>query len=336
MDDRGLDFILDPTARAMVRHMLAAVVEHPDIHRNLFKYQRQRDGTYEYFLGKHGGGPAAFDQHTRLPTNVVDALLLRGWAEANREPGFGGGWYRFTDKALEWYRATSGPTDDEVRSDLGRYFQRLARPLPGGPPPFDAAAIARELGYEESRVLEQTAFLVGAGVLQDVGPGGARMPKHYALARPDGFRWAASGFGPLAELGTTTVHVHVGVTINITPLLLDVGALPIPEGRKQEVAEAAEELQREPTIEKVGKLMEFGANTATLVPALTRFFAENGPALLRFFQDLPGGVCKTGFVELMATAPDPPARLTRLADVGARRRAGRWCRVRGIDFGTEM
>ncbi len=284
MVDQGLDFIANPEARAVVRQMLAAVVDHPTIHRNLFKYQRQHDGTWEYFVGQHHSGPAAFPQYIHLPVNVVDPLRVHGWAVADRSPEFKGGWYRFTAKALDWYRQTSGPTDEQVRAALGRYFFRLAQRYPNDPQPFDAAAIAEELGFEEPRIALQTLFLVGAGVLDDVGPKGAGMPLFYQLSRPDGFRWADSGFGSTASLGSSTVNVQIDVTINITPLLLAVEALAIPEELKREVAEIAEDLQREPTIEKFGKLMELGANVVTLVPPIARFFIDNGPAIQQLLQ----------------------------------------------------
>jgi hypothetical protein len=47
-------------------------------------------------------------------------------------------------------------------------------------------------------------------------------------------------------------------------------------------------LRREPTVEKVGKLMEFGANTLTVVPSIVRFVAANGAALEQALRHLPG------------------------------------------------
>ncbi len=210
MDDQGLDFIRDPEARAVVRDMLAAVVDHPDIHRNLFRYQRQTDGTWEYFVGQHRSGPAAFTQYIRLPINVVDLLVTRGWAEANRDPQFGAGWYSFTEKAVDWYRRNSGPSDDQVRTAIGRYFLRLEEREPNEPHRFDADAISQELGIDESRVTAQTHFLVNLGLLDDVGPKGTKMPKFYQLSRPDGFRWAATGFPPIGERIVATHEVARG------------------------------------------------------------------------------------------------------------------------------
>lgn len=287
MDNRGLDFVTDPEARTLVRQMLAAVVDHPELHPNRFRYQRTSEGDWSYFVAGKGGG-SVFPQYSRLKFNVVDMLLARGWAEGDREPGHGEGWYRFTDQAIDWYRANSGLTNEQVRSLIGRHFLVLDEREGPEPHHFDADVIAQEIGIEEARVIAQTQFLVGAGMLADVGPKGAKMPKFYQL-NVDGYRWAEGEFQSIASLGSTTVNVQVGVHLSISQFLLDLGSLNVPTELKQEAAATVEELQREPTLEKVGKLMELGANTVTLVPALIRFFTENGPALQQVVQRFPLG-----------------------------------------------
>lgn len=278
MDDQGLDFIRDENGRSLVRDMLAAIVDHPDLHPNRFRYQNVGGGQYLYFVAKSAGG-SAFPEYSRLSFDVVEMLVAHRWAEGDDSPGHGKGWYRFTEEALDWYRRNCGPTDEQVQSGIGRHFRRMEERDPGQPHHFDAHVIARELGVGEDRVVAQTHFLVGSGLLEDVGPGGTKTPDFYQLSRPVGFRWAAAGFPPIAGLGSTTVNVQVDVRITVRQFLLDLGSLDVPEHVKQEAAETVEELQREPTIEKVGKLMELGANAATLVPTLVRFFTENGAAL---------------------------------------------------------
>ncbi|MDQ3654298.1 MAG: hypothetical protein M3457_04370 [Chloroflexota bacterium] len=283
MDEQGLRFIADPAAKTLVLQMLAAIVDRPDVHHNRFKYQNAGGGEYTYFVASKRKG-SVFPQYSRLRVNVVDLLRAHGWVENNREPGHVGEMYSFTDDALNWYRNNSGPSDEQVQAEIGRYFKQLEEDEPNEPHRFDAEVVARKLEIEEKRVVTQTNLLVGAGLLDDTGPGGSGVTSFYELSRPVGFLWAAAGFGPIAGLGSTTVNVQVDVTINIRHFLLDVGALAIPKEVKQEAADAADQLQRQPSLEKIGKLMELGANTATLVPAILRFFVENGPALQQFFQ----------------------------------------------------
>lgn len=78
MEDPSPEFITDPGAREVLRQMLAAIVDHPEIHRNLFKYQRMVDGSFEYFVGMHRSGPSWFPRGTRLPINIVDRLVIEG------------------------------------------------------------------------------------------------------------------------------------------------------------------------------------------------------------------------------------------------------------------
>ncbi len=287
-DDRGPSFIDDPAGRTLVRHMLAAVVDHPALHSNRFRCQNVGNGRWACFLAKLQTG-SAFDEYRRLGFNVVESLLGHGWAEVDQTPEFRtGGWYRFTKQALNWYRENSGPDDEQVQAAIGRHFLRREEVEPNQPQRIDAGAIAQEIGIDETRVGAQARFLVGAGVLDDVGPTGVIRDTFYRLSQRDGFRWAAGGFRSVDHLNSTTVNVQVDVTIDVAQFLLDVGALPIASEEKQQLAVAAEELRREPTVETVGKLMAFGANTRTVVPAIVRVVAANGAALERALRHLPG------------------------------------------------
>ncbi len=287
MELRGLALLPDEAARSLIWGWLEAVVEHSDVHANSFTVQNvsSRDtAAFEYFLGQTGGASAVI-QHVRLPVNVMPVLVHHGWAEADPNPQRAPAWQRFTGTALAWYRANSGPTDDQVRSNIGRYFLRLDQEHGPGPHRFDADLIAEELGIDEARVRAQTMFLVRSGTLDDTGPGGTHMSSYYQLSR-DGYRWAEAGFGSIAALNSTTVQVQVDVRINIRQFLLDLRSTPVPDDVKEEVAEAVDDLQQDPTIEKVGRLMELAANTATLVPLVTKLIVDNAPMFSQLLQHI--------------------------------------------------
>jgi hypothetical protein len=98
----------------------------------------------------------------------------------------------------------------------------------------------------------------------------------------EGLRWATRGFDddPFTGL-TVNVHVHV----NIRNFIHDLRQAPVPEDLKHQAEDLVVEIQEEPTVEKIARLLGMAANAHQLAPAVIRFVAENGPVLL---QHLPG------------------------------------------------
>ena len=84
LDEHALDF-LDGDARRLVRAMLKAVVEHPDIYTNGFSVTRRGDGSFEYLLGGHGR-PGPFANPQRLNSNITDTLVFHGIAGPKVNP----------------------------------------------------------------------------------------------------------------------------------------------------------------------------------------------------------------------------------------------------------
>lgn len=193
LDEHAFDF-LEPAARRLVKDMLAAVVEHPDIHTNGFTVTRLRDGSgFDYFLGLRGGKPSPFQNHQRLPDNVAGPLLYHRIIQGKRDPQMPDGWYSFTDAAMDWHRRFGGPDPDEIRKRIGRFI-RHSSPL--SPIMFRVPEVAAEIGVVEERVAEQTLLLLNLGlieVLHRVDDGFGVL----ALSNPDGLLWAESGYLPV-------------------------------------------------------------------------------------------------------------------------------------------
>src|SRR5215207_11097478 len=97
---------LSPEALRLTIELIWAVDTHPDIHVNRFTVRRNSPDYFEYFLGHHRANtPTPLRQYQRLDYNVVPQLQFLGFVEVAQGEHIPKGWYRFTEKALQWYRA---------------------------------------------------------------------------------------------------------------------------------------------------------------------------------------------------------------------------------------
>lgn len=288
MERRGLEFLPDEAARLLILRWLEAVVEHSDVHVNSFTVQNRGAPGHEYFLGQKGSASYVVQQ-VYLPNNIIPLLVSRGWAEGDQNAQRLGTWYCFTETAIAWYHANSGPTDDEVRSAIGRYFLQLDDEHGAEPHRLDADVIARNLRLDETRVRSQTRFLVRTGMLDDVGSGGARLPDFYQLSQ-EGYRWAARQFDSVGSATSPILNAMFDFTFhfNIQPSIVVLDSLDIPEEQKQEAREAAESLERDPTPEKLRKLLEVGADGVTIGAWVSSVIAANANSVQHLMHQIPG------------------------------------------------
>jgi hypothetical protein len=196
LDKDALDFLdSNPDAKQMVKEMLAAVVDHPDIHMNSFRTQNVGSGNFDYFLGlrssSRGGSP--FLNHRQLKGNIVPQLIHHHIAGRTREPNQGDGWYGFTDAALEWHRVYGGAGADEVRKKIGRLLQTQIHQYRE----FDPQQIARQIGVSAERVRDEATLLLAAGLIEIQQEPGR---DYVRLAQPAGIYWSAAGFPPVGTL----------------------------------------------------------------------------------------------------------------------------------------
>ena len=115
-------------------------------------------------------------------------------------------------------RRRSSPANGEY---LYQQYQRHG----DDPPPFDIPVVAKQIQVDEAQVLVQGRVLKDLGLAAEVGQvfvysGVDEMAKapqapvdlyHLHLSVPDGIRWAAAGFPPIAAIGSS----HVNVTLNL-------------------------------------------------------------------------------------------------------------------------
>lgn len=289
LDEDALDF-LDGDAKRLVKAMLKAVVEHPDIYSNGFSVTRRGDSRFEYFLGGHGQpGPFANPQH--LNSNITDTLVFHGIAGAKVNPQWPDSFRSFTEAAMEWHRTFGGLSPDEVRSKIGQILYR--RHDERGPTYYRPEEVAREIGVEPTRVRRETILLLDAGLVERRYGDGTEFGALY-LTRPLGIRWAAGGFRPIGTIDTAVVNLELHVEIH--NVIEQARAAELPEdlllqfeARLRRVQEELEKPRGQGRFERVRELMEFAANTKE-VALLTSGFVAGNAEKMRNLVDAAVGV----------------------------------------------
>jgi hypothetical protein len=76
----------------------------------------------------------------------------------------------------------------------------------------------------------------------------------------------------------TNVAVNVQF-IDISGFMQDLERADIDDEVKEKVEDLTRQLQREPSVEKVSRLLEMAANAQQLIPSLIRFVSENAHVL---------------------------------------------------------
>jgi hypothetical protein len=199
--------LLDPEQQALVRRMLAAVVDRPDLHANRIRVGACPGGRSAYFVDQRGGG-SAFPQAATLPVDVVAPLVGDGWMRPSPDPTTRDA-YAFTEHAVGWYCANSRPSEDEVRRRLGLHLYDAFARHGRRPQPFDVPAVAAQLGVSARDLTAQGHVLVAAGCAAAVpAPRGHPSLVQLRLTEPRGVAWAAAGCPPL---GQAAPHATVDV-----------------------------------------------------------------------------------------------------------------------------
>ncbi len=276
LDEYALDF-LDDDARRLVKEMLKAVVEHSDIYSNGFSVQRQKDGSFQYYLGNNGR-PGPFTNNQRLPINITDKLVFHGIAGARVNPQWPDDRRSFTEAALAWQRTFGGLNPDEVRREIGQILYR--RHDERAPTYYRSEDIAHEIGVDPARVRRETILLIDAGLVERRYGDGTEFGALY-LTRPLGIRWAAGGSRPIGAIDTPVVNVDLRVEIH--NIVEQARATEIPENLLlqfeallKRVQEELEKPQGQGRFQRVKELMEFAANIKEVAPLAAGFVAAHG------------------------------------------------------------
>jgi hypothetical protein len=289
MDEYALDF-LDPQAKRLVKEMLAAIVNYPDVHPNGFSVQRTRSGGYHYSLARRGGGPSPFQDPQVLPTNIVEVLILHGVARPKIDPQWPERFRSFTEDALDWQRKYGGPSPDDIRKLIGRTLRRQPR---GATTFFDTQAVATEFNIAEEQIQEQTELLLATGLVESLHRGDTGFGI-LALTVPEGVLWAEKGFPSIHSLSSTNINVTVEVAVN--NIIQQARAAEIPEAtlmefeaRLRRVKEELDKPKGQGKFQRVGELMAFGANSKEVGLLVAQFIASQSDRI-QHLVDIAGTV----------------------------------------------
>lgn len=213
--EHALDF-LDADERRLVKEMLRAVVEHPDIYDNGFSVSETRSGDYEYHLA-NGNRVGPFTNRQRLKTDCSGKLVHYGFAGAKLNPQWPANFHSFSEQALEWHRRYGGPDPDEIRKRIGRYL-REQETAQGYIPPVHAQAVAAALGLPEAQASQQIRLLVGKNLLQ-VDHRGSGMGFGVLSFTADGMLWAERGFPPIDAAPSPVFNFALNLRVEVNAVI---------------------------------------------------------------------------------------------------------------------
>ena len=201
--------------------------------------------------------------------------------------------YIVTEAALQWYRETFPLTDADIRRRIGRILFEEFK-VSGEPLEIDINQFAQDMGATVPRGLGQVRILLAKKYIKNSGgfatfsswddlvEGRAiyRGPEHVlSLSEPEGVDWALSGFDENAP-SSSSVSVEVTVNINVKHFIQEIRQLGLPQSQRDEAEDIVLDIQQEPTVEKVSRLMGMAANAQQLLPTVLRFIVENGHSIL--------------------------------------------------------
>jgi hypothetical protein len=265
----GLEQFQDEDRQA-IADLLKCWIEHGDVSHVVVGHSssKSRPLTYRVVL-KNGVQPCP---PVSSRYNMIEALRPGGWVVRHDNYDY---WaFEFTDEALQEYRTRVPLSDADIRRRLGQHLNRQYQDHGEEYQEFDSAAVAASLGVEQRRLRAQARVLKDVGLAAILPFAGTGDDFSYLyLSRPEGVRWALGGFTD--TLGHDTTTIAVTVNVNIQQFLYDLRHLPIPIDQQEEAAGAAEDFANEPTIEKVGRLMELAANTKELFLPIARLVVDN-------------------------------------------------------------
>ena len=281
LDEHALDFF-DDDAKRLVKEMLQAVTEHPNIYSNGFRVARSKTGdSFEYFLSNHGA-PGPFRNNQRLQTNIIDTLVFHRIAGPRINPNWPQEFRSFTDAALGWYRTYGRISPDDIRKAIGQLLRQQTRGSQGRFVRFDAEAVAEAIGTTPELVSEHFQTLCDVGLIErrPIGDGEYGV---LGLSKPNGVLWAERGYPPIQTLGNQTITVMIDLHVEIHNIIEQARATEVSEELKREfealLRRAEEELEKpagQGRFQRIKDLVDFAADVKEFVPLVGRLAAEHG------------------------------------------------------------
>jgi hypothetical protein len=283
---------------SIVRQMLRAVVEHPQIYVNRIHIRPQKKGRndlvfhrFEYYVGRHNSqSPSPISRNFYSENNIGEYLLALGYVTKDRNEG----WYNFTPEAMDWYRQPEPVTDQEVQHHLGEYL--LERFHEGedylNPRPIDFAALAQDIGVPLDRLLSHARLLIRMGFMTEGAVQGEGLEDGYLLLTDHkGLPWANAGAGPISADGNPIINVTVQITLN--QVIEQVEALDLPQETKDQVELLlrrfdGEKQKGRPSYKPIQDLLDMAGNVKEVAPTIIRFLGEHADDIERAIRSLPG------------------------------------------------
>lgn len=271
----------------VVIRLLECIVDHSDEYENLVRFQAG-DNQLTFMPLAHKR-PVSFNPGNLTGSRpMLTKLESMRWIQVDAptpvrttKRGMRGGesnGFFFTPQAMEAFRLRNHVTDEQIRKAAGEHVFELYRNNDDNFLEIDVDAIIRTTGAERKRVIVQLRLLRDMNILNAIAPMSAADFGLMSLTQ-QGIQWAISDFPK--DLAVSP-PVNVTVNIDVGDLLRAVAVIDAPDEQKEEIRVFVEDLQIEPTIEKVSRLFQFAANFQQLAPSVMRFVQDNGPALMNY------------------------------------------------------
>lgn len=276
-----LEHYLNAQEIKLVTRLLECIVDHQDEYQNLVRFT---SGDGKLILMPAPRNPPVRHKPGDLHGNrsLLSKLESMGWIQLDAptpirstKRGIRGGTsnaFFFTPKARDAYRLRNHVTDEQIREAAGEHIFDLYQADADNLLEISIDAIILKTRAERARVIVQLRLLRDMGIIKDIGPLNRSAEFGLMSLTPQGIQWAINGFPK--DLASSP-PVNVTVNLDTGDLLRALAAIDVPVEEKEEIKELVEELKREPTSEKVSRLLTIASSVQQLAGPISKFVQEN-------------------------------------------------------------
>mgnify|MGYP001286286827 CR=1 FL=1 len=281
-DDSDLRYIgkmldeMDAGDRKSVLALLSCVRDHP----GNYLLQRRKGGStkrpYEYAVLF----PDAERREPCDPQTFTWDFIGNRW-EIARPTDANWDSYTFSAMLLAWFRRNHPPSDLQVqRWIVQELFESYLENAEANPRKsyINPESFAERFGVSLRTFSRQATTLRAKGIVQINGIVGLRFEDGFFRLTDSGREWAANGYRDTQSEFTPRVEVNVHLE-TFVQVVTEVAVADVDQETKDEFLTAMQDVEKDPTIERLGRVMEIAANTKELLPPLIKFLAES-PAWL--------------------------------------------------------
>jgi hypothetical protein len=277
--------------REPILGMLNRIVDHEDEFVNDVHYDQSGEG-HDYFVQSRDHRRTSVSHHFRHFKSLYPTLMQLGLITPHSHTSF-----EFRQATLDAYQGRNFVPNSEIQQRIGQVLWdhwRRNRSY-AHDERIDIDALVQELGVDRDRIVDSLDVLHRAGIVAEGRYSHqGTLDQGYAYLADRGFEWANAGFSDIATWGGRQINVGVDLRVQlqltIQTTINGLQRADMPEDFKEQLVEALRDLEREPTPEKIQKVMAFGADTtqfgaATLValPYILNFLQQSGEIINRLF-----------------------------------------------------